>query len=576
MLHLKAFASTCVFACLASLAGVLHAQAPAAQGPGDDHRAKQSNCAVRTAPMSTGEMALARGEYAQAIDAFSNAMKSPGVDAARAHNGRIRALLAAGKILDAEADAKSWWSASPVPAPWSRVSMGEVQLREGEIPEAYGTLQGALSADNCNARTRADLARLYTLNGMFATAKRLLDSAHTLDPIDDEIERAWIESEPAAAQSQEIGRYMDRAASYLPDIQKTELLQRQKRLALAATDTCRLTTPFASATIPYYIVVTNPELRFTSMFFSLQVTIDGKVVRLSEDPTISGILLKRSVAERLHLEPIDGVEVDDIGSQGAITATAARAHSIQIGPLSFENCDVQVAKDEMRIAGEKPSEKMHDAGLDRPSDGLIGLDAFREFLLTLDKPGRQFKLDPLPNPPGTAAGELHLITGVVPIVEPLHDRYVDPAMKDWSRVFRSDYFMIFPVLLNSGPVKLYSIATNSILDSISLSVAKQMDIFGGRRIELPSMSGHNGYFYETGSVTLQFLGMRQQLDHMSAIDSNTWSQNHGLELTGMLGKHMLDQFTIHLDFRDALMRLDYDPKRLSHCPPDSKLPSCLF
>jgi tetratricopeptide (TPR) repeat protein len=556
---------------LVLFAGAFHGQAQAAQRPGYDHPANQRSCAVRTAPMSAGEIALARGEYAQAIDAFSNAMKSPGADAARARNGRIRALLAAGKISDAEADAKSWLSAA-APEVWSRVSIGEVQLREGEIPEAFGSLQGALSADSCNARTRADLARVYALNGMFSTGKRLLDSAHALDPIDDEIERAWINSEPAPAQIDEIGKYIDRAASYLPDSQKAELVQRQKRLALAATDTCRLTTPFTSVTIPYSISQSGPR---GIMFWSLPVTIDGKVVRLSEDSRLPGILLKKSVAQNLHLQAVDGVEVGGIDSQPAATVTVAKAHTIQIGPLSFENCDVKVARNEMRNEGESASEKVHDVGLDWPTDGVIGVDALREFLLTLDRPGRQFKLDPLPEPPGTAAAPLHLITGAAPVVEPLHDRFIDPSMKDWSRVYRSDYLMLFPVLINSGSSKLYSIATNSILNSISLSLAKQIDITRSNPHELPSMSGHNGEFYQTTEVTLQFLGMREPLDHMSAIDFSNWSQNQGIEITGMLGKPMLDQFTVHLDFRDALMRLDYDPKRLSHCPPDLKLPSCL-
>jgi tetratricopeptide (TPR) repeat protein len=574
MLALKPRVRIRVLACLVLLAsalpGALDGQAQTAQGPGNNHPANQSNCAVRTAPMSAGEIALARGEYAQAVDAFSSAMKSPGADAARAHNGRIRALLAAGKISDAEADANSWSASAP--EAWSRVSMGEVQLREGEIPEAYGTLQGALNADSCNARTRADLARVYGLTGMFATAKRLLDSAHALDPIDDEIELAWIESQPAPAQSDELGKYMDRATSYLSESQKADLVQRQKRLALAMTDTCRLTTPFASTMIPYNLVDSNVRGLF---FWGLDLTIDGKQVRLFEDSSLSGILLKKSVAASLHLQPIDGVEVGGIHAQPEGTVTVAKAHTIQIGPLSFENCDVQVARDEMRYEAESPSARLHDAGLDWPADGVIGANAFRDFLLTLDKPGRQFKLDPLPKPPNAATEPVALITGAAPDIEPMHDQYVDAAMKDWSRVFRSDYLMIFPVLINSGPSRLYSMATNSTLNTISLSLAKQMDITRSLAHEMPSGAGHNSGYYMTTEVTLQFLGMREPVDHMSALDLSNWSQNNGIEITGMLGRPMLDQFTVHLDYRDDLMRLDYDPKRLSHCPPDLKLPSCL-
>ena len=148
-------------------------------------------------------------------------------------------------------------------------------------------------------------------------------------------------------------------------------------------------------------------------------------------------------------------------------------------------------------------------------------------------------------------------------------------MKDWSRVFRSDYLMIFPLLIDSGPSRLFSMATNSTLNTISLSLAKQMDITRSNPHELPAGRGHNGEYYMTTEVKLQFLGMREPVDHMSALDMSNWSENNGIEISGMLGRPMLDQFTVHLDYRDALMRLDYDPKRLSHCPPDLKLPSCL-
>ena len=103
--------------------------------------AARQACPARTAPMSAGEIALARGDTDAAVAAFSGEMSAAGADAERAHNGQIRALLAANKLDDAEADAKAWLEQSPRD-PWARVSLGEVQLRKGQIPAAFNTPAG--------------------------------------------------------------------------------------------------------------------------------------------------------------------------------------------------------------------------------------------------------------------------------------------------------------------------------------------------------------------------------------------------------------------------------------------------
>lgn len=537
-----------------------------AQTPAASHA-----CAVRTAPLSAGEIALARGDSDAAVAAFSSEMSS--AHAERAHNGRIRALLAANKLDVAETDAKAWLVKSPRD-PWARASLGEVQLRQGQIPAAFNTLQAALGEDACIAQTHADLARVYALTAMFATARHLVDAAHALDPVDDAIEQQWLESEPPAAQSDEIAHYLQAAAPYLSDERRAELVQRQKRLALAATDTCRLASPAASTVIPYFFIQNGSNAR---VFWGLQVKINGKTLDLAEDSTISGILLRQSAVKEAHLDPLAGVEVTGIGSTGGVTAGAARAASIRVGPLEFQNCDVLVAQDEMKVYGQTAWEQVHHVYLDRGSDGLIGPDAFRDFLITLDKPGRQIKLDPLPQPPGSGpAPEVRLLTGVAPASEPLHDRSIDPSMRGWAPEFRSGQFFLFPLRLQQGPIALYSMATNSIQNTISLDLARQLKIVSVNPRELPSMTGQNGHYYPTGDVTLDFLGMHERVASMSALDTTEWSHHHGVELTGMLGKPMLDQFTLHLDYRDNLMRLDFDPRRIVNCPPNlaNRLPGC--
>ena len=150
-----------------------------------------SACPVRNAPPSAGEIALARGDGPGAVAAFSAEMANSPTSADRAHDGRIRALLAAGRLEDASADADAWVKKAPS-STWAQTSLGQVQLHRGEIPEAFSSFRQASAADRCNAQARAGLARIYALSAMFRSARQLIGSAHELDPVDDEIERQWM------------------------------------------------------------------------------------------------------------------------------------------------------------------------------------------------------------------------------------------------------------------------------------------------------------------------------------------------------------------------------------------------
>ena len=165
-----------------------------------------------------------------------------------------------------------------------------------------------------------------------------------------------------------------------------------------------------------------------------------------------------------HLDAVDGVEVTGMGLAGAASDDVARAATIGIGPLEFKNCDVLIAKNDLKVYGQTAREREHDFYFDNGSDGLIGPDAFRDFLLTLDIPGRQLRLDPLPHPPGAAPETIaHLVTGVAPASEPLHDRYVDPSMQSWAKEFRCAQFFLFPLRLDQRVIGMYSLATSSII-----------------------------------------------------------------------------------------------------------------
>ena len=74
-------------------------------------------------------------------------------------------------------------------------------------------------------------------------------------------------------------------------------------------------------------------------------------------------------------------------------------------------------------------------------DGLIGPDVFRDYLVTLDLPGREVRLGALPKrPDDTGARTASLDTSdesgdeatALNEADRAKDRYVAPEMKDWT------------------------------------------------------------------------------------------------------------------------------------------------
>jgi len=62
----------------------------------------------------------------------------------------------------------------------------------------------------------------------------------------------------------------------------------------------------------------------------------------------------------------------------------------------------------------------------------------------------------------------------------------------------------------------------------------------------------------------------QEIVEVPSFDMSNVSQSFGLELSGTLGARTLQQTTIHIDYRDGLVKFDYDPKKAP--PPERPKP----
>jgi Aspartyl protease len=210
-------------------------------------------------------------------------------------------------------------------------------------------------------------------------------------------------------------------------------------------------------------------------------------------------------------------------------------------------------------------------------DGLIGTDVFSSYLVTLDYPMRKLllsQLPPRPNDGGNAVVSLNTgggeqVSGVGPgssdkPAEP-QVRYVAPAMKDYSPVFRSGHFLVVPTLLNGKAQGLFMVDTGAFSTSISPALARSVTkVHGGPSGSVRGMSGDVANVMFSEAILFQFAGIQQQNNDLVSFDSGGLSRGAGFEISGFLGSTVLRQLTISIDYRDGLIKFDYDPHHGNH------------
>ncbi len=541
-------------------AGAMPAQAPATAVTKTTSAPAAMTCRRRTAPMSPGDIAFARHDLPKAESLLAEESKAPGAEGDRAHNALIRALLRDSKFDQAWQNAQAWASADPKSS-WAEISVAEVRWRKGEVSESVEAIVAAAKLDNCNPRIDTDYAELLVFSGLQASAKKHLDRAHLLDPIDDDISGDWMELQPRSVKLASLTAYLAQSDFLTPEDRRS-LQQWKERLSEPpSAQRCHLVSSVTSTSIPYRAMQNGPR---APTFWGLDVSFNSKPRRLEIDTGAHGLLLTKSAASALHLEVQDKGKSWGIGDDGAVTSHISRVKDIRIGALEFADCDVEIL------------EKNPD-GL-TAEDGLIGGDVFSDFLLTLDFPGRVLKLDPLPATPGAGTEALSLTTGATaPDTQdtPVRDRYIDPSMKDWTKVFHSGHHLIMPVMLNDSPQRLFIVDTGAQLNLVSYQMAKQVaKVSKGSDIDLMGISGHVKQTYTTGPLNLTFAGMRQTTPGLIGMDTSALGQSMGVEIAGFLGAPILHQLTMQIDYRDDLMHFSFDPKRLQRCMPGVQVADC--
>lgn len=539
-------------------------------------------CAVvHHGPLSDADKAYLSANYKTSEDLYrAQLVASPG-DAASTQ-GLVQTLLREEKIPEAADAVQAALAAAPTSAALIELR-GEVEYRQGEPWEAEKSAAQAFNMDPCNPRVRLLFARLSRVGSFYATARASVLAAHQLDPDDPEILMEWISTLPLKQRIAELQTYLAAPRGNDADEQRQlkELLDDLKKLEAEPQKPCRLVSQVTSTRLPIESIIKDPHqmdgwgsLPSHSINFAavgLDVKLNNHSSQLQIDTGAHGLLVTDAVAKRAGLRSLSQGEVGGIGDESNRKAYTALADSIRIGDLEFQNCAVEVVDAVTMPSG---------------ADGLIGADVFSDFLVTLDFPMRQVLLQPLPPLPGqSAAGDVRLDTGDEDLIdsgEDAHapaapaaetaspkpagrgtfDRHIAPEMKDYTPVYRVGHDLLIPTQLNGTKLKLFMLDTGMFATTISPQAAREFTkINGDSPVDVQGLSGNVKRTYSVSDIVFHFADISQKVSDVVSFDTSKFSKDAGMEISGFIGATTLRQLTIHIDYRDGLVKFDSDPKR---------------
>lgn len=415
--------------------------------------------------------------------------------------------------------------------------LGEVHFKRGEIPLAALSFEASLKLDPCSAQTHYDVARYNHLNSQFLSEQKQLNVAHKLAPHNERITHAWEASESAARPLSERLRSLDQQLTRT-DLSPAERASLERHLAIlqsVSKGSCSITHPTDKAVLPLTDVGLASSYSGTSI--GLKMSFNDKPATLQLDTGASGISISQSVAKAAGLITEAQVSAYGIGSAKDMPEDLAHVDKLLIGGLEFHNCLVSIMR----------QDRLHQ-------DGLIGSDVFSSWIVTIDTSRHQLRLSPLPALPGEKVESAALeATGNDAHTTP-RNRYTPPELKDWTPVFRQGHNLLFSTAINDGAPRLFIMDTGASAQGlISIAAAREATHLGDGVITVRGISGAAEETMDAEDYTLTFAHVRDQYQHVPALNLYRLSTEGGAEVSGLIGFSTLQKLVISIDYRDSLV-----------------------
>jgi predicted aspartyl protease len=449
----------------------------------------------------------------------------------------------------------------------------EVLYREGKPWEVGEAIASALKADPCFPRAYLVYSWLMGSESNRASKRKAIETAHQLDPNDYEIRNVWLGTLTLKERIAAMEAWI--ASGTISD--PNELKGRQRRLdSLKKYEDepprpCRMVSTLSATELPLQSLLREEHGNLKTAAYAVNVEIDGRRGLLQLDSGASGLTITKSLAEHAGLKPSGAESISGVGDEGPQHGYWAYADSLRIGGLEFKDCAVSV---------------LEKSGME--GDGIIGVNTFSRFLVTIDYPVHRVELEPLPMLPDQPQAEQPSLATGSDIIgsearsdEPanapanskaatppkLRDRYVAPEMKGWVEVYRVGPYLITPGSIHVPDMKLFLVDTGSWTTLIAPQAASEVTkVDVNTNMPIMGLNGEVKETYVAEVLDFKFGGISKHELGVPAFPMERISQSTGMAISGVIGADILHELTLHIDYRDGLVKFEYDPKRGYHPP----------
>jgi tetratricopeptide (TPR) repeat protein len=459
-----------------------------------------------------------------------------------AYTGLARVYIKLGRLNDAHIAATKAAEIAPSLAD-AHVAMGEVYFRQGKIPEAEQEFFAMVRQGTSNARAYLGMARISEVDSYYKQAKAMIDEARALDPKDPDIGVEWVRSLAFSERTESLAEILAVQANAPAEVpeKREEGAMNVKRLSSLSSRPCNHISKTHSMQTNLIPMMVGP-VQYHG--YGLDVKVNGISSKLMVDTGASGIVIDRKIAEKAKITKITESNLSGIGDKAEAAGFIGVADSVKIGDLEFQGCVVEVIE-RNSVVGD---------------DGVIGADIFSQYLVDLNFSDAKLKLTELPAPPEqpeSASGtEPHPDSG-----SHLHNRTIDPEMKSFTPVYRFGHALLLSTQINDGTKNLFLLDTGAAVTSISPNTARDVTkVSVDEDSRIVGINGKVKNVYSSDNVTLTFANMRQKNQDLITFDTSSLSNSLGTEVSGIIGFVTLYRLDIKIDYRDGLVKFDFDKK----------------
>ena len=420
--------------------------------------------------------------------------------AAAASAGHVRELIDNDQWKEALAEARSL--AAQAHDPDAQAALGEALYRAGRIDEAAEALAPLAAEGAPPARALAQLGLVRAAQGKDEEAATLMERAAASAPRDPWVAYRASGAAPTRARAVELLRtYLETAPGDDPD--RLEGARGTIRLYAALGER----KVWTRAAAPERVEVPLKPLTGTGAGFFLEASLaNGKKIRLLLDTGSTGLFVVARVVKKGGFTLLSEETVFAGGGSGRAKSSRGLLSTLGIGGLTFADALITTTTDEF-----DPQGRIH---------GVLGLNVFSGYRVTLDLRKGRLTLDPCTDAPAGAA--YWDVSGQMLV-------RASPASE------RDGLF-----LFDTGAAR--SMLARSVADALpgaQVTSPASVRTYGGNVAGASSVRG----------VKLRFLDLAGDGSPLYTSDLTQRSRLGGVEVSGFLGMDLLSGTTIVVDTR---------------------------